>query len=111
MPMQNGYSESVKNRGTAHRMANGKLVREVISSAPYLEIVLEWNALTDASRDIIDAVVADLLDGSTGQFTPPTGRPAMTVVLGEELPEWEAFTIANGTQYRYKAKLYLEQNT
>jgi hypothetical protein len=107
-PMQNGYSEEVLYRGTTHRMANGGLVRENVSTTMMRVITYEWAQLTSADRSIVEAAVADMIDGSTASLTAPTGA-TYTVVLGETLPQWQVRKVGGGT-LRYSGKLVLEKS-
>jgi hypothetical protein len=108
-PMQNGYTEENYHKGTAHRMADGSLVREAVASGRKMRITIEWTQLTGTQRDVVNNAVADMLDGSQATFTPPSGSN-LTVVLGEgALPTWTVRKRLGTTTYFYSGKLTLEQ--
>jgi hypothetical protein len=105
-----GYQEELFQRGTAHRMASGALVREATSTTVFRRFTLDWQNITSTQWGVVNSAVADMDDGSTASFTNPQGS-TYTVVLGEEgFPTWTV-TAAAGGVFRYSGTLVLEQNS
>jgi hypothetical protein len=108
-PMQNGYSEEVYNKGSAHRMADGSLARESVSAGLKVRVTYEWSQLTNTQRLAVLAAAADLLDGTSGTLTTPTGA-TVTVVLAENgLPTWTIRKRLGTSTHFYSGSLKLEQ--
>lgn len=108
-PMQNGYTVEIWNRGKAHRMASGALVRERTNTTLLRRFTIEWTYLTSAQRTVVDNAVTDLLDGSTAQFTTPDNSTYTVVLAEDDLPEWKIAKVKGNTEFRYSGKLKLEQ--
>jgi hypothetical protein len=105
-----GYREELFQRGTAHRMASGALVREATSTTTFRRIEIEWQNISPTQALVVLNALADMDDGSTALFSAPSGAD-YTVVLAEDgYPTWTVTAAAGGT-IRYSGVLKLEQNS
>lgn len=108
-PMQNGYTIEIWQRGKAHRMASGALVRERTSTAFLRRFTIEWTHLTPAEVSTIHTVLGAMLDGTAVTLVDPPGGTYTVVLADKELPQWKVRKVHGNTQFRYSGTLVLEQ--
>lgn len=108
-PMQNGYTERPKFRGSLHRMASGAPAWEFTSTSPFGDGTTEWSNITAAQAAVVNNAVAALVTYGTGTWTTWTGA-TWTVTLGDGgFPEWTIRRRLGTNTYFYTGKLTLER--
>lgn len=109
MPSTEGQTEEVYYKGSVERMANGALVRDLVTSTAKRRFTLEWSALTTAEHNTVMTALATVADGTSRSFTS-IRNVSYTVVLAEDgEPEWEIIGAKGNSEFRYAGRLVLEE--
>ena len=104
------YEEVQFLRGSAHRMANGQIVRENISATVKLRFTLTWAYIDVTARNLIAATALNAITGGASvSYTSPRNLSYTVVLADEELPTWTTHRVANGAGLAYSGSLTLEE--
>ena len=96
MPYPAEYTEEQFYKGAVRRMANGSLVRDLVTNTRKLRFTLTWNMLTATDRNTVTTALSNVETGSSQTYLSPRNL-SYTVVLAEDgEPEWTVTPVKNG---------------
>lgn len=106
---EDGYVEESFLKGSVRRMANGALVRDLVTTSVKLRFTLNYVHLTITERGQVDTALGYLKDGTSRTYLSPR-NVSYTVVLAEGgEPKWEVRTVQGGAAFRYSGTLIMEE--
>lgn len=108
-PKNDGYTEKSFLKGSSRRMANGSIVRDLVTTSVKLRFTLRYEYLTVTERGQVETALGYLKDGTSRTFLSPRNI-SYTVVLAEDgEPEWEVRPVQGGSAFRYSGTLIMEE--
>ena len=106
---EDGYVEESFLKGSVRRMANGALVRDLVTTDVKLRFTFNYSHITVTERGQVETALGYLKDGTSRAFLSPR-NVSYTVVLAEGgEPEWEVRPVQGGAAFRYSGTLKLEE--
>lgn len=106
---EGGYIEETFLKGGVRRMADGSLVRDLVTTSVKLRFTFNYSFLTVTERGQVETALGYLKDGTSRTFVSPRNI-SYTVVLAEDgEPEWEVRPVQGGSAFRYSGTLIMEE--
>lgn len=109
MPYVNEYEEQIFYKGSVRRMANGNLVRDLVTSSAKLRFTMTWRYLTITERGNVETALGYVADGTSRTFVSPRNQSYTAVLAEGGEPTWTVHRVTNGSGTRYSGTLVLEE--